>query len=49
MQFETITITKIINGGYGVARLDDGRVILTRHLLPGETATVTIEEKKKNL
>ncbi len=49
MQFETITITKVINSGYGVAHLDDGKVVLVRHLLPGETATVTIEEKKKNL
>ena len=48
MQLQTITITKVINGGYGFGRLATGQVMLVRHLLPGETANVTIEEKKKN-
>jgi len=49
MQQQTVTITKIVNGGYGFGRLSTGQVILVRHLLPGESAIVTIEEEKKNL
>ncbi len=48
MQLETVKISKIVNGGYGFAHLESGQVALVRHVLPGETVIVTIEEKKKN-
>jgi 23S rRNA (uracil1939-C5)-methyltransferase len=48
MHPETVTISKIVNGGYGFGRLASGHVVLVRHVLPGETVIVTIEEKKKN-
>lgn len=31
-----VKIEKIIAGGYGLGRLPDGRIILSRHVLPGE-------------
>ncbi len=45
---EKIHITKIVNGGYGFARLASGQVALVRQALPGETVIITIEEAKKN-
>ena len=45
---ETIHITKIVNGGYGFARLATGQVALVRQVLPDETVIITIEEAKKN-
>jgi 23S rRNA (uracil1939-C5)-methyltransferase len=48
MQLETINISKIVNGGYGFASLESGQAILVRHVLPGESVIVTIEERKKN-
>jgi 23S rRNA (uracil1939-C5)-methyltransferase len=48
MQLETIDIEKIINGGYGFAHLVSGQVVLVRHVLPGESVIVTIDEEKKN-
>jgi len=48
MQLETIDIVKIVNGGYGLAHLPSGLTVLVRHVLPGETVIVSIEEKKKN-
>lgn len=37
---KTVRIEKIIAGGFGLARQDDGPVILTRFVLPGETVEV---------
>ncbi len=48
MTQETVNISKLVNGGYGIAHLDDSQVVLLRHVLPGETVIVTIEEEKKN-
>lgn len=48
MRLETINITKIVNGGYGFARLSTGQVTLVRHVLPDETVIITTEETKKN-
>ncbi len=48
MQLETIDIEKIVNGGYGLAHLRSGQVVLVRHVLPGETVNVSIEKKRKN-
>lgn len=45
---EKIHIAKIVNGGYGFARLASGQVALIRRTLPGETVIITIEEVKKN-
>lgn len=35
-----VKIEKIITGGFGLARLHDGFVVLTRYVLPGETVLV---------
>jgi 23S rRNA (uracil1939-C5)-methyltransferase len=48
MSLETINITKIVNGGYGLAHLSTGQVTLVRHVLPTETVMITTEEAKKN-
>ncbi|MDK9709366.1 MAG: 23S rRNA (uracil(1939)-C(5))-methyltransferase RlmD [Desulforhopalus sp.] len=48
MQLEPLVITKIINGGFGLGSLSSGQVVLVRHVLPGETVIVRIEEQKKN-
>ncbi len=48
MSLETINITKIVNGGYGLAHLSTGQVTLVRHVLPNETVMITTEEAKKN-
>ncbi|MCP4340363.1 MAG: 23S rRNA (uracil(1939)-C(5))-methyltransferase RlmD [Desulfobulbaceae bacterium] len=48
MRLETINITKIVNGGYGFARLATGQVTLVRHVLANETVIITTEEAKKN-
>ncbi len=48
MKLATVEITKIINGGYGLAHLPSGQIVLVRHVLPGEVVTVATEETKKN-
>ena len=48
MTLQTISITKIVNGGYGFGHLDNGQVALIRYTLPRETVTAIIDEKKKN-
>ncbi|MDW7774343.1 MAG: 23S rRNA (uracil(1939)-C(5))-methyltransferase RlmD [Desulfobulbaceae bacterium] len=35
-----IRIEKIVTGGFGLARLPDGLVVLTRYVIPGETVLV---------
>ncbi len=42
-----LRIEKIVNGGYGLARRDNGQIVLLRHVLPGETVTARILEEKK--
>ena len=44
---EKILVEKIINGGYGLGRLQDGRTILLGNVLPGETVSCHIVEKRK--
>lgn len=44
-----VQILKIVNGGYGFGKLDNGQVIFVRHALPDEFLYVTISENKKNL
>jgi 23S rRNA (uracil1939-C5)-methyltransferase len=48
MELKTIHIEKIVNGGYGFARLSTGQVALVRQVLPNETVIITTEEAKKN-
>ncbi len=45
---KSVTVEKIINGGYGLARREDGRIILLRNSLPHETVVYTIDEERKN-
>lgn len=48
MKLETIHIAKIVNGGYGFARLVTGQVAFVRQVLPNEIVIITTEEAKKN-
>ena len=45
----TATVKKIVNGGYGLCRAENGKTILVRHCLPGETAEIRIVEQQKNV
>ena len=45
----TATIKKIVNGGYGLCRAENGKTILVRHCLPGETAEIRIVEQQKDV
>lgn len=48
MTTTTVTIDKVVNGGYGFSHLPSGQVILVRKALPEERLIVTPEETKKN-
>jgi 23S rRNA (uracil1939-C5)-methyltransferase len=41
-----VSIDKIVNGGFGLGRLDDGRIVLVRKVLPDEKVTLTITEER---
>jgi 23S rRNA (uracil1939-C5)-methyltransferase len=43
------TIKKIINGGYGLSSAEDGKTILVRHCLPGETVEIRIVEQQQHV
>jgi 23S rRNA (uracil1939-C5)-methyltransferase len=43
-----VRIEKIVNGGFGLGRLDDGRVVLVGKVLPGELVAIAITEDKKH-
>ncbi|MFT5727179.1 MAG: 23S rRNA (uracil1939-C5)-methyltransferase [Desulforhopalus sp.] len=45
---QTITINKIVNGGFGLGHLPSKQVVLVHFGLPGENLIVTTEESKKN-
>lgn len=47
MNTQTLTISKMIHGGYGLGQLDDGRMAMIRQVLPGEQITFAVEEEKK--
>lgn len=49
MNIHDLAINKVINGGYGLGRLDDGRAAMIRLALPGETVDVRIEREAKSL
>lgn len=42
MYIQSLAISKIIHGGYGLGRLADGRVIMVRGVLPDEEVAVSI-------
>jgi len=42
-----VRIEKIVNGGYGLARGENGRIILIRHVLPGESVLAHIVLERK--
>lgn len=42
-----LRIEKIINGGYGLARRENGQIVLLRQVLPGETVKARILMEKK--
>ncbi len=48
MNINSLTIKKVINGGYGLARLENGQVVLVQRALPGEIVDVRISEEKKS-
>ncbi len=45
---EVVTIEKLVNGGQGLARLNDGRVVFVWNALPKETVGIRIIKRKKN-
>ena len=45
---ETVTINKIVNGGFGLGLLPSKQVVLVQFGLPGENVIVTTQESKKN-
>lgn len=48
MKKHSVTIEKVINGGYGLATLSDGRRAMIPGTLPGEVITFKTTEDKKN-
>ncbi|MCB2215364.1 class I SAM-dependent RNA methyltransferase [Desulfofustis glycolicus] len=46
---QVVTIKKVVNGGYGLASLPDGKTVLVQFGLPGETATIAIDRQHKQL
>ena len=47
MSDSPLRIEKIINGGYGLTRRENGQIVLLRHVLPGETVKARILLEKK--
>lgn len=45
MNIHQLTIIKAVNGGYGLGRMDDGRAVMVRQALPGETVDVRVEQE----
>ena len=43
-----IFIEKLVPGGFGLGRLDNGIVVLVRHVLPGEKVLVRAVSRKKD-
>ena len=44
---QVVTITKFVNGGYGLAHEEDGTALFARFGLPGERVTIDITERRK--
>lgn len=45
----TATINKIINGGYGLCTAENGKTMMVRHGLPGETVEIEIIERQQRV
>ena len=43
----SVRIEKIVNGGFGLARLGDGRIVMVSKVLPGELVTIGVLEDKR--
>ena len=46
---QVVAITKMVNGGYGLARAADGKTVLVRYTLPGETVEIEIIDEKNRV
>ncbi len=46
---QVVTIKKVVNGGYGLAHLPEGKNVLVQFSLPGETVAITIDRRQKQL
>ena len=44
----TLTIDKLVPGGFGLGRLANGIIVLVRHVLPGEKVLISEAERKKD-
>lgn len=44
----TLDIEKLVSGGFGLGHLDEGIVVLVRHVLPGEKVLVREAKRKKD-
>ncbi len=49
MNTNRVKIEKIVNGGYGLGRLDNGQVVLLHNSLEGETVNFKVIEKRKKI
>lgn len=47
MQTEKITIEKVVGGGSGLGRMDNGMVVMLPYVLPGEEVVAQITRRKK--
>ena len=47
-QVHTITIEKIVPGGFGIGRREDGMIVFVRHVLPGEKVRIRPTRQKKS-
>jgi 23S rRNA (uracil1939-C5)-methyltransferase len=46
--YETVTVTKLVHGGQGLAELSDGRKVFVWNALPGETVRARIIKEKSS-
>lgn len=45
MNIHRLAIERMVNGGFGLGRMDDGRMAMVRQALPGETVDVRVERE----
>ncbi len=48
-EFHHVSIIDTADEGLAVGRCEDGRIILVRHVVPGDTADVVVVEKRKGM
>ncbi len=46
---ENVTIKKLVNGGYGLAGLRNGKTVLVQFTLPGEVVTIATVARQQHL